>query len=245
MNREVGKIFETDNYEMFKFKSENREVNRARVEKLKRQLLEDERQISPIIVNKNYEIYEGQHRHQALKELGWNIKYFIDPELKTSDIRAINISQNKWNVKDYIHANAGTSDSYKRIEHLTKRYKMNIRTISMALKNSAVVEHNLKYGDVEITDEEFESAIRKLDWLEPIMAKLKKIPQKRVFETMMIKCYSIEGIDRDRLANKVTENIMNYNFGNEKQCIQVIQEIYNYRLTNDKRIYFEMELNRR
>lgn len=244
MDNVINSIYETNNYSIFKLKIENREINRQRVEKLKKQLLEDGRQISPIIVNKYYEIYEGQHRYQALKELGWNIKYFIDNDLKTSDIKSINISQNKWNVKDYIHANAGTNESYKKIEYLTKRYNLNIRTISLAVKGTNFIETNLKYGNVYVKDSEFEAAVEKLNWLEPIMDKLKKIPQKRIFESIMIKCYLIPGIDRERLANKITENIMNYSFGNEKQCLQAIQDIYNYKLGNEKRIYFEKELRK-
>ena len=229
----------------FKLKDENREINRARVEKLKRQLQEDGRQISPIIVNTRYEIYEGQHRYAALKELNWPIKYFIDPQLKVNDIKSINISQNKWNVKDYIHANASMSDSYKKIEYLTKRYKVNIRTISIALKGTNIIETNLKYGDIKISDQELREAIDQLNWLEPIMDKLKKVTQKRIFEATMLKCYNIPNIDKDRLANRVTENINNYAFGNERQCIAAIQEIYNYKLASDKKIYFEMELERR
>ena len=48
----------TKNYEMFKFKKENREINYNKVLSLKAKLLEDHRQIMPIICNKDMEIMD-------------------------------------------------------------------------------------------------------------------------------------------------------------------------------------------
>ena len=48
----------TKNYEMFKFRSENRELYYHKVANLKARLLEDGRQIVPIICNKNMEIID-------------------------------------------------------------------------------------------------------------------------------------------------------------------------------------------
>lgn len=48
----------TKNYDMFKFKKENREVGYNKVMNLKAKLLEDGRQILPIICNSNMEIID-------------------------------------------------------------------------------------------------------------------------------------------------------------------------------------------
>ena len=48
----------TNNYDMFKFKIENREINYNKVRSLKSKLLEDGRQIVPIICNKEMEIID-------------------------------------------------------------------------------------------------------------------------------------------------------------------------------------------
>ena len=51
-------IKRTNNYEMFKFKKENREVGYNKVQTLKARLLEDGRQILTIICNKEMEIID-------------------------------------------------------------------------------------------------------------------------------------------------------------------------------------------
>ena len=48
----------TKNYEMFKLKKENREINPNKVLNLKADLLESGRQIIPIICNKDMEIVD-------------------------------------------------------------------------------------------------------------------------------------------------------------------------------------------
>ena len=63
-------ILKTQNYELFSFKKENREVNYNKVSSLKSKLIDDGRQIIPIICNSKMEIIDGQHRFQALKEWG-------------------------------------------------------------------------------------------------------------------------------------------------------------------------------
>ena len=51
-------IKRTNNYEIFKFKKENREVNYNKVLRLKSKLLDDGRQIIPIICNNQMEIID-------------------------------------------------------------------------------------------------------------------------------------------------------------------------------------------
>lgn len=48
----------TNNYDMFKFKKENREINFNKVLNLKATLLKDGRQIIPIICNNDMEIID-------------------------------------------------------------------------------------------------------------------------------------------------------------------------------------------
>lgn len=89
-------IKRTKFYDMFKFKKENREVNYNKVLSLKSKLLEDGRQIMPIICNSNMEIIDGQHRFEALKELNWEISYYIDDAITSKDLISINNTQKSW-----------------------------------------------------------------------------------------------------------------------------------------------------
>lgn len=48
----------TNNYEMFKFRSENRELNYNKVASLKARILDDGKQIVPVICNTDMEIID-------------------------------------------------------------------------------------------------------------------------------------------------------------------------------------------
>ena len=57
--KETGKIYSTEAYELFKKMVGNRNV--AKLSKLKEAIRKDG-QITPIVVNKDFEIVDGQHR---------------------------------------------------------------------------------------------------------------------------------------------------------------------------------------
>ena len=93
-------ILRTRNYDQFNFKKENREINYNKVLSLKSKLLEDGRQIMPIICNTKKEIIDGQHRFEALKELNWDVMYYIDESVTSKDLISINNTQKNWGMAD-------------------------------------------------------------------------------------------------------------------------------------------------
>ena len=72
-----NKMYNSKNYKQFKFILSNREINT----KLLRKLIDNIKlygQTTPIIVNVNKEIIDGQHRFYALMHLNKKIKYIIN-----------------------------------------------------------------------------------------------------------------------------------------------------------------------
>ena len=97
-------INKTKNYEMFKFREDNRlKIDQSHVNKLinsiqSRNLLD----MRPIIVNSDYEILDGQHRLLAAKNLGVEIYYEIEEKLEHKDIILMNVAKS-WAVCDYMN----------------------------------------------------------------------------------------------------------------------------------------------
>lgn len=56
----------------------------------------------PVIVNENYEIFDGQHRAKACEMLGIPIEYKIQKDLVSRDIIRMNTSKN-WVMSDYLN----------------------------------------------------------------------------------------------------------------------------------------------
>ena len=94
----------TKNYDMFKFRDDNREsINQTHVKKLicsikARNLLE----FKPILVNEKFEVIDGQHRLLAAKALGLDIYYNLDKKVESEDIILLNTVKG-WKATDYLN----------------------------------------------------------------------------------------------------------------------------------------------
>ncbi len=223
-------IQKTNNYELFKFKDENREINFNKVSSLKSRLINDGRQIIPIICNSQMEIIDGQHRFKALKELGWEVMYYIDDSVTSKDLISINNSQRNWGLNDFIHYHASLGEEvFVRLEKICKEYEFPLKAIMAAICNGKYIkEHKIKDGNLEITDEEFETGIECLEYLKYIQDNIKiKIISPAILFFLTTKIYYLENIDRDRLQKAIIRNYGIENYGNAEQCAYVLEKWYN------------------
>lgn len=100
-SEKVYDVYKTNDYSLFKFMSNNRNVNLAHVERL-RQSFEVEHLISPIIVNERMEIIDGQHRYKAARLTGKPIYYIIIDGYNIKEVQIYNANQKNWTKKDYL-----------------------------------------------------------------------------------------------------------------------------------------------
>src|SRR5690625_2430380 len=82
----INIVYKTDNLDMFQLSKFNRNVF------LRKEMLEQAREgfISPIIVNENMVVIDGQHRLEASKKEGVPVEYIIKPGLDENDIVRMN-----------------------------------------------------------------------------------------------------------------------------------------------------------
>lgn len=97
----VANIYETNDYSLFHELDNNREVKRARVEKLIASFTEKEI-LNPIVVNEKLEIVDGQGRFEALKTLDRPIKFLVSPGATIEDCRRMNQYNTKWTTLDFV-----------------------------------------------------------------------------------------------------------------------------------------------
>ncbi len=100
----------TIDYDRFKFKEDNREINIGLVTRIVKSINEIGYDSSkPIKVNKDMEIIDGQHRFLACKQLGLPILYDIS---KNADdhrtLILLNANQEPWRTGDYVYSWAKT-----------------------------------------------------------------------------------------------------------------------------------------
>lgn len=101
---ECGKLYKTMDYDKFSKIHYNREVSYSHVKRLIESLKNnpDDLKSLPIMVNKDMEIIDGQHRLEAARKLGVPVYYTIDEHFKPSKIAILNTTQKRWLVEDFI-----------------------------------------------------------------------------------------------------------------------------------------------
>lgn len=222
----------TNNYDIFSFRKENREINYNKVLSLKSILLADGRQIMPIICNSEMEIIDGQHRFQALRELNWDIMYYVDDSISSKDLISINNTQKNWGMLDYIHYYASLGNpTFQRLEKVYERYSdLPLKVVMTAIGEKYIKERKIKAGDVEFTDEEFEKGIEALEFIKSIKNNIKvRITNQSIFFFLLLKTYYLQDIDRERLYNSVVGRYGTENYGNSIQCAMAIEHWYNFK----------------
>lgn len=97
-------ILKTNNYNIFKKSQANRAIDPLNLEKIKASInINNMLRFRPILVNKNMEVIDGQHRLRAAEALGVEVWYQINEEGQEEDIILLNANQKKWTAIDYVN----------------------------------------------------------------------------------------------------------------------------------------------
>lgn len=103
MSNEKLVIQKTQDYSAFKLDEANREVKAPHVRRLKESINKNPRiaEFSPILVNQDMVIIDGQHRFAALRLLHMPVWYIQYDGLTVSDAQDMNSGQRPWRPVDY------------------------------------------------------------------------------------------------------------------------------------------------
>lgn len=99
----MSKEGSTKDYDKFKHMAGNRRIDEKHVASLKRRM-RDKGNLTkdfPIIINKNWEVIDGQHTLEAVRQLGWEVGYRMVEEANAETVRTINNGRRNWTWRDY------------------------------------------------------------------------------------------------------------------------------------------------
>lgn len=149
----------TTNYDMFKFRSDNRAVlHQSHIDRLiksiqARNLLE----MRPIIVNEKMEVMDGQNRLLAAKKLGVPIWYVVEDGLCANDIILMNTSSS-WKPSDYLnfyikHQN----DEYIKLARFMEKHNFSLRVaINICIGQRKVSMDQFKKGEFKFPEQDID-----------------------------------------------------------------------------------------
>lgn len=99
----MGKvILQTMDYSKFKKLKGNRNVDPVRVQRIIQSIKKVGYITSPLIVNEDLEVIDGQGRLEALRILGLPVEYIVHENIGIDECISMNINQINWVDRDYI-----------------------------------------------------------------------------------------------------------------------------------------------
>lgn len=120
----VGLVYRTTDYSMFKLLKGNRPVEPSRVKKIKQGITLNGYISSPIVINEEMEIIDGQGRTEALKELGMPVDFVVNEGAGLKECVALNTVRTGWKQSDFIKGKADEgSEDCMRLYRLTEEFK--------------------------------------------------------------------------------------------------------------------------
>lgn len=250
-------IYTTYEYDRFRFLNSNRDISPSNQKKLLKSLKRNNVFGASTIIVKEHKdgklyIYEGQHRYQALKELGKPIDYIINQDLEEEDISLINTASENWVLKDYLkqylsNPEGKNYDSYVRFNKIWMTYGTNDDGIDVAGFNFANllyiiygftggVNKKFKEGDLVITEEMYREKTELIETLKRFLIKDKLLPDcitTRNYIRALIETFHIEGwapVDISILESKMKkyrDRISNLKYSEPSKYVEKISEVYN------------------
>lgn len=164
-------IHTTTDYFLFKTLEGNRQLNKIHLKRLK-DSIEKNYLFTVIIVNENYEIIDGQHRFQCIKELELPLHYLICKGYGLHQVQILNQNSKNWNYEDYLsgYIDLGYKD-YVIYKEFKDKYKFGHHecVVILSSKGSSIIGQMrmvaFKNGDFKVLDYQYAEGIAKKIWL--------------------------------------------------------------------------------
>ena len=104
--QEIGIVYYTQDLSIFKIIDGNRIPNLSHIRRISGSIKQNGVLMNPIIVNKSFEVIDGQHRLAAAKDQNTGIYYIIAPNYTLKEVHTLNLNQKNWTTKDYMQGYA-------------------------------------------------------------------------------------------------------------------------------------------
>lgn len=228
---QTPKIKKTKNYEIFKIHIANRKINKNHVENIKKSMQKNFL-ISPIIVNENFEVIDGQHRLIACKDLGLPVYYFINNNYGIKEMQRLNAINKNWTPINYLNTGVALNDQdyidYKRFKN-KYGFSHDVNITLLCNNNSKLELDKFKEGTFQVKN--YELACKYADLIYLVSPYYKEFKRRRFISAILFLLKHKQDIfSMQEFVNKLKKQPNSLqNCVNTRQYLELIEEIYNYR----------------
>jgi hypothetical protein len=223
----------TKDYKKFRIVKSNRDLNRGKIKKMIQSVKKDGLLI-PIVVTKNFEVMEGQHRFAVCKNLNIDVPYIINNNLKKEHIITMNSVRYGWKISDYIHywKTEGLQD-YKDLSDQIDIWinKASLSTIVNCFTTTQTAQKDVKNGKYKFN---YNLGNKILSDMLTLSKEFDSAFDAR-FVRVIKGLYIAHNFDIKRLIHNANKKKLRA-YLNEKDTREGILEVYNYGISKKNRI---------
>tara|TARA_R100000654_G_scaffold68655_2_gene97750 strand:+ start:689 stop:1408 length:720 start_codon:yes stop_codon:yes gene_type:complete len=231
--KEINTVYETKDYKTFSFLSNNRNISNHHVNRIINSM-KKKRLISPILVNENFQIIDGQHRFLAQKQLKFSIPFVVQEGYGEKETQMLNTTTKNWSLSDWerYYCNKNIKD-YIEFSNFRKKYKFDFNV------SYSIITGN-QYRDFKRVFEEGYLKINNLKRAERNAAKINSISEyfkdykHREFVRAMLTCFKNKDYNHSKFLSKLAyQGTSLVKCVNIKTYYRLIEDIYNFRTRED------------
>tara|TARA_R110002167_G_scaffold266773_1_gene473552 strand:- start:1381 stop:2130 length:750 start_codon:yes stop_codon:yes gene_type:complete len=232
MVKQTHQVHTTTDYFLFKSIEGNRNKNLLHINRLKDSMAE-KYLFTIIIVNEKYEIIDGQHRFEVIKELNLPMHYIICKGYGLNEVHILNQNSKTWNSDDYLEAYCNLKyPHYVNYDIFKTRYKLGHHSAMAIASNTASSpngDHLKNFHKGEFVFKDFKKSCAIAEKIE-ILGQYYEGNKRRSFVLAMLQLFKNDNFEftefLQKLKNQPTALL---DCANTSQYISLIEEIYNYR----------------
>lgn len=238
----------TKKYEIFKILENNRSISEKFVLQLMKSIQKcNLLEFKPIIVTKNLEVVDGQHRLEAAKRLGVDIYYNQQEEsvLDAASMVILNANQHAWTYDDYLNfwLKQGNNE-YRKITDCIKKYDLNLNLyLNLYVESRKNVAQKFMEGELKaIPMEKIEPRLNYyVDFLNFVSKKLgskdRGYFKTAMFFTAFMAFTSLDDFDYFRFVRRLEQCLNRLRkCADKRSYLELLIEIYNFRNSSPIRI---------
>lgn len=233
-------VQKTYDYSLFKTLQGNRTLNELHKKRL-RDSLSENYLFSPILVNENFEIIDGQHRAACCEELNLPIYFIVCNGYGLPEIQILNANMKNWNADDFMqgYCDLGVNDyliyrDFKEKYGFSHNDSMNL----LAGANVANMDYlkDFRKGTFKVRNlEQAERWAEQILKLEPYFEFFKF----RTFVMAIIQMFKKPEFDFEEFLHKLKlQPTRLKKCATVAQYVELIEDIYNYRRTEKVTLRF-------
>lgn len=229
----VNQVQRTKDYSLFKIRDDNRKIRNGKVVKLHRSMRNKGwAPGSYVVVNKDFEIIDGQHRYLAASSLGIPITFVMEIKATGDTIRTLNTNQDSWTKREHLDGfvRDGNPDYIKLDEFMRDYPDLNFTECLMLCNNSTASIGRETFENGQYTVSNMSLA---REWADQIMSLKPLFPvgyNRSIFVRALVKLFTRKPEFKfNEFYHKLKIRPQSIHLcGNVQQYIDMIEDIYNH-----------------